>query len=82
MLTVVRRKPPLPNTKAVKKFGILDDYPDLLNVEKMREITGLSAATIRQECADGKIPAVRIGRRWFIPKALFIDYLMSRGAYA
>lgn len=59
--------------------GFLRDYPDLLNVGHMREITGLSAQTIRAECANGRIPAVRIGRRWFIPKALFAEYV--GGAY-
>lgn len=75
MLTVVRRKPPLSNAKAVKKPGFLDAYPDLLSVGHMQEITGLSAQTIRSECVKGGIPAVRIGRRWFIPKALFAEYV-------
>lgn len=62
------------------KAGFLDAYPDLLNVGHMREITGLSAQTIRAECAKGSIPAVRIGRRWFIPKSLFAEHV-SGGAH-
>jgi len=55
--------------------SFLDGYPDLLNVGHMIEVTGLSGQTIRSECAKGSIPAVRIGRRWFVPKALFAEYV-------
>lgn len=82
MLTVPRRQQPLPNAKEAKKPGMLDAYPDVLNVGHLCEITGLSAQTIRLECSNGNLPAVRIGQRWFVTKPMFIDYLMSRGAYA
>ena len=40
-----------------------------------REITGLSNQTLRTSCASGQIPAVKIGRRWFVPKSRFADYV-------
>ena len=82
MLIVPRRKPPLPNVDAANRPGLLESYPDVLNIGHVCEITGLSAQTIRQECAKGNLPAVRIGRRWFVTKPMFIDYLVGRGAYA
>ena len=81
-LTIPRRRPPLPNSNAARKSGLLDSYPDVLNIGHVCEITGLSAQTVRQECSRGNLPAVRIGRRWFVTKSMFIDYLMGRGAYA
>lgn len=80
MLTVVRRKPSFAESPQAKGHDILDGYPDLLNVDAMREITGLCAATIRNECSNGRLPAVRIGRRWYVSKSLFIEYV-NGGVY-
>ena len=44
-------------------------YGDLLTVEDLCEVTGLSRQTVRACMAGGQIPAVKIGRRWFSPKA-------------
>lgn len=81
MFTIPRRKPPLPNGNVANRPCLLESYPDVLNIGHVCEITGLSAQTIRQECAKGHLPAVRIGRRWFVTKPMFIDYLVGRGAY-
>ena len=67
---------------AASSTGRFDAYPDLMTVQHMQEITGLSAQTIRAECSKGGIPAVRIGRRWFVPKMRLIDCLSeNRGSY-
>ena len=81
-LTIPRRRPPMPNGNTARRSGLLDGYPDVLNIGHVCEITGLSAQTVRQECSRGNLPAVRIGRRWFVTKPMFIDYLTGRGAYA
>ncbi len=54
---------------------ILPDYPDLLGIPHLVEITGQSAQTMRGLCARGELPAVRIGRRWYVPKASFVEFL-------
>ena len=46
---------------------MLADYPDLLSVQHLCEITGLSDQTIRREIAEGRLPGCRIGRRLFVP---------------
>ena len=61
---------------------MLADYPDLLSVQHLCEITGLSDQTIRREIAEGRLPGCRIGRRRFVPKCSFIEHTMggeSRG---
>lgn len=43
--------------------------PDLLTVEQMADILGLAQNTVRSLCRNGQIPAVHIGRRWYVPRA-------------
>lgn len=57
------------------------EYPDLLGIPHLVEITGQSAQTMRGLCTRGELPAVRIGRRWYVPKASFVEFLAGvRGA--
>lgn len=57
------------------------DYPDLLTVQHIAKITGLSVQTIRREMRVGHIPCVRVGgRRLFCPKAKFIEYINGDNA--
>lgn len=51
------------------------DYGDLLSVRDLCALTGLSAQTIRASCASGQLPAVKIGRAWFVPKANLMAYI-------
>ena len=54
--------------------GFLDGYPDLLTVEHIAEITGLSKQTVRYRLQCGEIPGKHLGRRWYSPKAAFVRY--------
>ena len=49
--------------------------PDLLTVEQMAEMLGLSTNTVRSLCRSGQIPAVHIGRRWYVPRAKLNEFL-------
>lgn len=53
----------------------LDAYPNLLGVPELSELTGQCPATIRSLCARQKLPAVKIGRRWYVARSSFVDYL-------
>lgn len=78
----LRSKAPSQNAETAKA-GQFDAYPDLLTVKNMQELTGLSAQTIRAECQKGGIPAVKIGRRWYVPKMRLIECLAGdRGSHA
>jgi excisionase family DNA binding protein len=43
---------------------------DWLNVAEMAEVMGVSEMTLYRAIANGEFPAVRIGRRLFIPARL------------
>lgn len=54
---------------------MLAEYSDLLTVQDIATITGLSEQTIRGEINEGRLPGCRIGRRLFVPKPAFIEYV-------
>lgn len=58
---------------------MLAGYPDLLTVQHIGEITGLSAQTIRAEMAARRLPSCKIGRRLFCPKASFVEHVSKGG---
>lgn len=53
----------------------MEQYPDVLRVEHVCEITGESAATIRRAAQDGQLKGCKIGRRWFFSKAQIAQML-------
>lgn len=50
--------------------------PLLLSVEELREVMNenVSAQTIRKCCSDGTLPAVKVGRKWFVPRDRFLEF--------
>lgn len=56
---------------------MLSDYPDLLTVQDLHEITGVSEQVIRAEVRAGHLPGQRIGRRIFVAKPVLIQYMMG-----
>lgn len=42
------------------------EMPPLIPTEAMAEMTGVNVRTIREKCATGELPAVKVGRRWFV----------------
>lgn len=58
---------------------LLADYPDLLTVGHVCELTGLSSQTVRKEINEGRLPGCRIGRRFYVPKLSFLDFVMKGG---
>lgn len=48
-------------------------YGDLLTVNGVCELTGLSPQTVRRHVNSGVIPGSHIGRRIYIPKNAFIS---------
>lgn len=57
---------------------LFEDYPDLLSPAHLSEITGQCEATIRSLCSKGKLPAVRIGKRWYVPKTAMAAFVEGR----
>lgn len=56
---------------------LLAGYPDLLTVQDLHAVTGLSEQTIRAEINSGNLPGCRIGRRLYVPKARFTEYVLK-----
>lgn len=63
----------------VLRSELLADYPDLLTVGHVCELTGLSAQTVRKEINEGRLPGFHIGRRLFMSKQGFLDYIKEGG---
>lgn len=58
---------------------LLAGYPDLLTVQDLRRLTGLSGQTIRAEINGGNLPGCRIGRRLYVPKKHLLNYIENGG---
>lgn len=57
---------------------VLAGYPELLEPCHIAELTGFNVVTVRRMCKRGELPAVKIGARWFVPKASFIEHVDAR----
>lgn len=55
--------------------AVLKEYPDLLTIEEMSDILGVSTKTGYKLIQDNKIKAMRIGKRYRIPKVNVLLYL-------
>lgn len=53
----------------------LEEYPLLLRVEDVMEITGLAQNTLYRLFANGTIPAIRLGRLWRVSKPALIQFM-------
>ena len=51
------------------------DYPDVLNIDEMCGILGISTKTGYQLLKDGKVQNLKVGRSYRIPKIHLMTYL-------
>jgi DNA binding domain, excisionase family len=58
---------------------MLRDYPDVLDIQQMSEILGVSTKTGYKLLQNGKIVALKVGRTYRIPKAHILTYLKIGG---
>lgn len=54
---------------------MLKDYPDVMNVDQMCEVLGISAKTGYKLLRDKQIDCLKVGRSYRIPKAHIFSYL-------
>lgn len=57
----------------------LEAYPDLLITEDVAAILRKSPQVVRRMFSTGDLPAVRIGARWYLPKARLMELVEGRG---
>ena len=58
-----------------KEAVIFSGLPDMMNVPKIAEVTGVSVATIRREIARGKLQCVHVGSRVLVTKKALLRYV-------
>lgn len=60
------------------KIKIFEKYPDVVEVEQLREMLGgISRKLAYKLLAEKEIHSVRVGRTYKIPKACVIEYLLD-----
>ena len=52
-------------------------YGDMLTVSDLAAILGVHKKTVQHQCARGDLPAVMIGRRWYVAKARLAELMMT-----
>ena len=60
---------------------MLRKYPDVMNIEQMCDARKVSTKTGYKLLHEGKIPAMKIGRSYRIPKAHLFTYLQICGQH-
>ena len=58
---------------------MLRDYPDVMDIQQMSTILGVSTKTGYKLLKNGKIVALKVGRTYRIPKAHILTYLKIGG---
>lgn len=54
---------------------MLDQYGAVITVTELQEILNSGRNTVYKLLANGTIPAIRVGKRWKIPKEAVFHYL-------
>ncbi len=54
---------------------ILRDYPDIMNIEQVSQILGVSTKTSYKLIKDGQLCCMKVGRTYRIPKVHLLTYL-------
>ena len=74
---LVRKEDILMSDNAYSKQynGRLKDFPDILNVDQLCEVLGISTKTGYKLLSNGTIAALKVGRMYRIPKVHVLTYL-------
>ena len=54
---------------------LLKDYPDIMGIEEMSSVLGVSTKTAYKLLREGRITAIKVGRAYRIPKIHLLAYL-------
>ena len=65
------------SVQELNPVSYLSEFPDVLTVSHLSQITGECPATIRMAAANGQLKGMKIGRRWFFLKQTLIDSLQG-----
>lgn len=62
----------------VASGAFLRDYADLLSVDNLVEILGVSDRSVYRMCANEELPSVKVGRRVYVPKQALISQMTEK----
>lgn len=54
------------------------DLPPVITPDDIASVTGQHPNVVRRQCADGTIPAVRVGSRWYIGRDIVFGELIPQ----
>ena len=55
---------------------LIEQLPELITPKQFAELTSYNVQHVSRMCADGALPAVKVGRRWYVRKTMvFKDIL-------
>lgn len=54
-------------------------FSDMLDVKDLAAILRVSVKTVQRQCARGDLPAVKIGRHWYVAKIRLARLLLGVG---
>lgn len=57
----------------------IDDYPDILTPQQVGELLRIGRNKVYQYLADNRIPSIRNGVRYLIPKIAIMDFIRQTG---
>ena len=63
---------------AMSQNELLEGLPQVLTLEQTARVLQISVTTARGFCREQKLPAIKIGRSWRIPKAHLTEFLNDR----
>lgn len=53
----------------------LDRFPEMLSPEDVAQLMGTDVCAVRYQMRKGNIPSMRIGRRIYVPKGVFVEFV-------
>ena len=58
-----------------KKINVFSNYPDVLTVQQLAAMLGISTKTAYKLVSEGAIKSITIGRNYKIAKIFVLEYL-------
>lgn len=55
----------------------IEELPDLIKTRDIAQVLGKDKVTVRRLCANGGLPAVKIGREWYVLKKKLLEMMQN-----
>ena len=61
---------------------VFKEYPDVLNVEQVSKLLGVSKKTVYKLIKDGSLSSLKVGREFRVTKVMLMKYMKMLGPIA